>query len=111
MYGETDKEYYDLDACGNCRVWNQTDRTQQLNNHTECILAGEINNVGAIAAATTVAVVVVAVVVALIVVSIGLFKTYQLVSSAMKNAITTTNENAEYVGADNEATNAATYNG
>ncbi|EAL50029.2 galactose-specific adhesin 170kd subunit [Entamoeba histolytica] len=111
MYGETDKEYYDLDACGNCRVWNQTDRTQQLNNHTECILAGEINNVGAIAAATTVAAVIVAVVVALIVVSIGLFKTYQLVSSAMKNAITTTNENAEYVGADNEATNAAIFNG
>nr|AAC47580.1 Gal/GalNAc-inhibitable adherence lectin [Entamoeba dispar] len=110
MYEETDTEYYDLDACGNCRVWNQSDRTQQLNNYTECILAGEINNVGAIAA-TTVAAVVVSVVVALIVVSIGLFKTYQLISSAMKNAITTTNENAEYVGAENEATNAATYNG
>jgi len=77
----------------------------------ENVLNAEVNNAGAIAAATTVAAVVVALVVAMIVVSIGMFQAYRLVSSAMKNAVTTTTANAEYVEAENEATNAATYNG
>ncbi|ELP83772.1 170 kDa surface lectin precursor, putative [Entamoeba invadens IP1] len=105
MFAETETEFYQLDACGNCMVMNQTDRTQQLNEKAECILAGEINNTGAIAAATTVAAVVVALVVALVAVSIGVFKTYQLVSSAMKNVVNTANENAQFKAADNEAAN------
>ncbi|ELP88909.1 170 kDa surface lectin precursor, putative [Entamoeba invadens IP1] len=105
MFADTEKEHYQLDACGNCMVMNQSDLSQQLNDKVECILAGEINNSGAIAAATTVAAVVVALVVALIAVSIGLFKTYQLVSSAMKNVVNVANENAQFKAADNEAAN------
>ncbi|ELP90878.1 170 kDa surface lectin precursor, putative [Entamoeba invadens IP1] len=105
MFADTETEHYQLDACGNCMVMNQTDRTQQLNNKVECILAGEINNTGAIAAATTVAAVVVALIVALIAVSIGLFKTYQLVSSAMKNVVNVANENTQFKAAENVAAN------
>ncbi|ELP83890.1 170 kDa surface lectin precursor, putative [Entamoeba invadens IP1] len=105
MFADTETEHYQLDACGNCMVMNQSDLTQQLNEKVLCILAGEINNSGAIAAATTVAAVVVALVVALIAVSIGLFNNYQLVSSAMKNVVNVANENAQFKAADNEAAN------
>jgi len=110
MMDETNEKRFDLDGCGNCRVFNRT-TGEQINDKKECILSAEVNNAGAIAAATTVAAVVVALVVAMVVVSIGLFQAYRLVSSALKNAVTTTTANAEYVEAENEATNAATYNG
>ncbi|KAL7715926.1 170 kDa surface lectin [Entamoeba marina] len=104
MYSDTEDEIYTLDACGNCIVSNRT-TGEQTNEERECVLTGEINNAGAIAAATTVAVVVVVLVVSFTFFAFGAFNTYRLVSSAMKNEISATIDNPTHVAADTNAEN------
>ncbi|ELP83381.1 galactose-specific adhesin 170kD subunit, partial [Entamoeba invadens IP1] len=105
MYAETEDEHYELDQCGNCKVMNQSDRTQQLNQKVECVLSAEMNSSGAIAAATTVAAVVAALVIGMVAVSIGIFNTYQLITSAMKNVVSVAAENPQFQAAENVADN------
>lgn len=105
IYEDTDDETYRFDECGNCIIRNRT-TGDILNKPKACILKESVDNKGAIAAATTVGIVVVAVVVAIVVVGIGALQTFQLVSSAMKNQVTSMNENPNFEAADKQATNA-----
>ena len=109
LFEPSEGKKFKIDSCGNCLVLDSQTDELILESGQEapvCVFEDKVDNKGAIVGGTVAGIVVGAVVMAMVAVSIGVLQTYQLVSSAMKNAITTTVENPEFVAADTAATNA-----